>query len=130
MLKRRIFDKKDEYLHKILTSHDKDGYALLHCAAEGGSIDIFKALIDATDEIQIDDTTHDGRTVLHIACKNNHISLCRFLLFDKNYRKCLLNELSHTNWSAAHFTAAGGCIDILNLLEDNGLVITNETTNG
>lgn len=130
LLQRRILDKKDDNLHKILTSHDKDGYALLHCAAEGGSIDIFKALIGATDKIQVGDTTHDGRTVLHIACKNNHISLCRFLLFDKKYKKCLLNELSHTNWSAAHFTAAGGCIEMLNLLEDNGLVITNETTNG
>lgn len=123
-------DKKDDYLQKILTSHDKDGYALLHCAAEGGSIDIFKALIDATDKIQVDDTTYDGRTVLHIACKNNHISLCRLLLFEKNYKERLLNKLSQTNWSAAHFTAAGGCIEILNLLEDNGLVITNETTNG
>lgn len=130
LLKRRILDKKDDNLHKILKSHDKDGYALLHCAAEGGSIDIFKALIDATDEIQVDDTTHDGRTVLHIACKNNHISLCRFLLFDKDYKKRLLNELSQTKWSAANFNAAGGCIEILNLLEYNGLVITNETTNG
>lgn len=130
LLKRSILDKKDDNLHKILTSHDKDGYALLHCAAEGGSIDIFKALIGPTDKIQVGDTTHDGRTVLHIACKNNHIFLCRFLLFDENYKKRLLNELSHTKCSAAHFTAAGGCIEILNLLENNGLVITNETTNG
>lgn len=130
LLQRRILDKNDDNLHKILTSHDKDGYALLHCAAEGGSIDIFKALIGATDKIQVGDTTHDGRTVLHIACKNHHFSLCRFLLFNDDYRVSLLNEKTKTNWSAAHFMAAGGSIKIFNLLEDKSMDFKAETKNG
>lgn len=51
MLKRRIFDKKDEYFYKILILYDKDGYVLFYCVVEGGFIDIFKVLIDVMDEI-------------------------------------------------------------------------------
>lgn len=49
-----------------MTSRDKDGHTLLHCAAEGGSRDIFNAIINAskslkiTDLINVEDTTFSG----------------------------------------------------------------------
>lgn len=129
-LLKTILEKQVEIRKSILTLHDKDGYNLLHCAAEGGSIDIFNALVNATNQIKINDTTNDGRTVLHIACKHNNISLCRLLLLNKNYRTLLLHRKSNSGWNGAHYAAAGGSTEIFNLLEDNGLYIKNETLAG
>lgn len=127
--KRILIQKEDDNLQQILTSHDKNGYTLLHCAAVGGSLDIFKAIINVGDNIKVQETTFDGLTVLHIACKNNNLSLCRFLMFEKNIKKLLLNKTSNSGWNAAHYAAAVGSIQILNLLEDQGLDITNATEN-
>lgn len=131
LLRKRILLKKnDSNVQKILTSCDKDGYTLLHCAAEGGSVDIFKELIHVTDQKRVDDTTYDGRTVLHIACKNNNLSLCEFLMSHKNFKKLLLKKKTNQGWNAVHYAAANGSTKVVNLLEKNGLDIIELTTNG
>lgn len=135
--------KNDEYdvnLLKILTSRDKEGHTLLHCAAEGGSENIVTALIKAMDEankhskikdkIKIDDTTYDGLSVLHIACKNKHHPLCRYFLTNDNYKDLLLHQKSKQGWNAAHFAAVGGNKLIMDLLESKELDIRVETKNG
>lgn len=132
-------DEYDVNLLKILTSRDKDGFTLLHCAAEGGSVDIVKALIKAVNEANehlemedranIDDTTYDGLTVLHIACKNKNRSLCRHLLNDEN-SKDLLYKKSKQDWNAAHFAAMGGDEHIMDMLESKDLDIKDVTKNG
>ncbi|XP_052678992.1 putative ankyrin repeat protein RF_0381 isoform X2 [Crassostrea angulata] len=143
LLETRIMKKqKNEYdvnLLKILTTRDENGFTLLHYAAEGGSVDIVKALIKAVDEANehlemedrtnIDDTTHDGLTVLHIACKNKNRSLCRHLLIDENY-KDLLYKKSKQDWNAAHFAAMGGDEHIMNMLGSRDLDIKDVTKNG
>lgn len=130
LLRKRILSKKnDSNVQNILTSCDKDGYTLLHCAAEGGSVKIFEELIRVTDQIRVDDKTYDGRTVLHIACKNGNLSLCESLMFDKNYKELLLKKKSNQGWNALHYAAANGSTKIVNLLEKNGLDIIEVTTN-
>lgn len=130
LLEKRILEKKeDANLKQILTSHDKSGYSLLHCAAVGGSLEIFKAIINAGDHIKVHETTYDGLTVLHIACKNKHLTLCRFLMFENNFKELLLHKKSNRGWNAAHYAAAAGSLEILNLLEDHGLDITVATGN-
>lgn len=76
---KKINGEYDVNILKILMSRDKDGCTLLHCAAEGGSVDIAKALIQVVDEvnkhfemedkIDINDVTYDDLSVLHIACQ-------------------------------------------------------------
>lgn len=129
LLAKRISEKEDVNLKQILISHDKNGYTLLHCAAVGGSVDIFEAIIKSGDQIKVDETTNDGLTVLHIACKNKHLYLCRFLVFENNFKELLLHKTSNTGWNAAHYAAAVGSLEILNLLEDHGLDITVATDN-
>lgn len=130
LLGKRILDKKeDANLQQILTSHDKNGYTLLHCAAVGGSLNIFDAFINEGGRMKVHETTYDGLTVLHIACKNKHISLCRFLMFKNNFKELLLQKKSNGGWNAAHYAAAVGSLEILNLLEDHGLDITAVTEN-
>lgn len=130
LLRTRILEKKEgANVQQILTSRDKNGYTLLHCAAVGGSLNIFKAIINAGDEIKVHETTYDGLTVLHIACKNKNLSLCRFLMFENDFKKLLLHKKSNKGWNAAHYAAAVGSIEILNLLKDHGLDITVATEN-
>lgn len=92
LLQKKILQKNDKRLLRILTSRDKDGHTLLHCAAEGGSKDIFNAIINAskllkiTDLINVEDTTFSGETVLHLVCKNKRYEMCVFLLSDNNYK--------------------------------------------
>lgn len=144
LLEQRIMKKKnnvyDLYLLKILTTRDNDGFSLLHCAAEGGSVDIVNALMKAVDEvnkhfeiderINIDDTTYDGRSVLHFACKKRHRFLCTYLLLDDKYKDLILFKKSVQGWNAAHFAAMGGDIHIMKILESKNLDIKTETVNG
>lgn len=143
LLEMRILKKKNDYYDtnrlKILTSRDKDACTLFHCAAEGGSVDILKALIKAVnevnkhvekeDKIDIEDVTFDCLSVLHIACKNNNHRLCRYLLRNENY-KGLLNKKSKQGWNAAHFAAMGGDVHIMDMLENKNLDIRDVTKNG
>lgn len=130
LLQKKVLESKDINRLKLLTAHDKDGYTLLHCAAAGGSKDIFKALKEATRKIKIDDTTYGGHTVLHIACKHKKLCMCAYLLSDENNANLLLNKKSNQGWNAAHFAAVGGSMGILELLASKELDIKSETNNG
>lgn len=140
LLKTRILDKDDKNINKILTSRDKNGYTLLHCAAEGGSVRIFEALMKAIKEKQVIKakylnnyvgvTTHCGKTVLHLACKYSRYHLCSYLLSRDEYKNNTLTQKTSSNWSSAHFTAIGGDKMIMDLLETKKLDITSKTKNG
>lgn len=80
-------------------------------------------------KIKVHETTFDGLTVLHIACKNKHFYLCRFLMFENNFKELLLHKKSNRGWNAAHYAVAVGSLEILNLLDGHGLDITVATEN-
>lgn len=82
------------------------------------------------ERINIDDTTYDGRSVLHLACRTKHRFLCRWLLLDDNYKDLLLFKETVQGWNAAHFAAVGGDIHIMDILEGKNLDIKTETING
>lgn len=136
LLQKKILQKNDKRLLRILTSRDKDGHTLLHCAAEGGSKDIFNTIINAsksmklTDLINVEDTTYGGETVLHLACKNKRYEMCVFLLSDDNYENLLLKKRSKQGWNAIHFTAMSGSEQIFDLLESKNSNVYSVTKNG
>lgn len=128
LLKSKFFSREDHTLSKILADYDKNGLTLLHYAAEVGSTDIFKTLIKTCPQIPLYDAAQ-SITVLHVACQNKRYDMCAFLLSDDKYKHLLPNKSSH-GCSAAHFTAVGGSIQILKLLESKKLDITTVTNNG
>lgn len=136
LLQKKILLKNDKRLSRLLTSRDKDGHTLLHCAAEGGSKDIFNAIINAskslkiTDLINVEDTTYSGETVLHLVCKNKRYEMCAFLLSDDNYENLLLKKKSKQGWNAIHFTAMSGSEQIFDLLESKYGDVYSVTKNG
>lgn len=50
-------------------------------------------------------------------------------MFENNFKELLLHKKSNRGWNAAHYAAAVGSLEILNLLEDHGLDITVATEN-
>ncbi|XP_078339916.1 uncharacterized protein LOC111107523 isoform X2 [Crassostrea virginica] len=139
LLKTRILNEKDKKnsLMKILVSRDRNGSSLLHYAAKGGSKDILRTLLDESDKhedepelkLEVDDTNNFGHTILHIACKNSRYEICVFLLSDGNYASRLLKKKSERDWSAAHFTAVCGNIEIFDNLCRKGLEMNSMTCN-
>lgn len=123
LLQKKILLKNGKRLSRLLTSPDKDGHTLLHCAAEGGSKDIFNAIINAlkslkiTNLINVEGTTYSGETILHLVCKTRDIKLCAFQLSNDNYENLLLKKNSKQRWDAIHFTAMSGSEQIFDLLE-------------
>lgn len=128
MLKSKFFSREDHTLSKIQADYDKNGLTLLHYATDVGSTDIFKTLIKTCPQIPLYDAAQSV-TVLHVACQNKRYDMCAFLLSDDKYKHLLPKKSSH-GCSAAHFTAVGGSIQILKLLESKKLDITTVTNNG
>ncbi|XP_048740261.1 uncharacterized protein LOC125654360 isoform X2 [Ostrea edulis] len=110
----------------FLNKHDKDGKTILHIAAKGGSCEIFAALVEI-DKNSVLERTEIGQTVLHIACKNAKLKMCIHLL--SNYPNLLRME-TNRGWSASHFAAWGGDDEIMQYLEEKGLDLTLNTSEG
>lgn len=63
---------------------------------------------------------YDGWNVLYIVCKYNNILLCKFLLFERNYRMFFFNKKLNVGWYVGYYVVVGGSIEILNFFEKNG----------
>lgn len=65
---------------QFLCAKDERGYRVIHYASErtDNSIPFLEVLINHGANLA--DKTSDGKTVLHIACKNGNVKLCQFCL--------------------------------------------------
>lgn len=106
-LQKKVLESKNINRIKLLTAHDRDGYTLLHCAAAGGSKDIFKSLKEAAHEIKIDDTTYGGHTVLHFACKHEEFDMSSYILSNENNANLLLNKKIKPRLECSPFCCCG-----------------------
>ncbi|XP_062570980.1 ankyrin-3-like [Saccostrea cucullata] len=64
----------------LLHLRDRKGWTVLHSACKGGNVEIISYLVDC--EININDLTNDGKSVLHIACLYHMYDACEFLLIE------------------------------------------------
>ncbi|XP_062587672.1 putative ankyrin repeat protein RF_0381 [Saccostrea cucullata] len=102
----------------LLNVIDNDGYTVLHDAAYGGNIDVFKLLIDKG--LEVENTTFESRSVLHFSCMNGKLTMSKFLL--SNYPH-LLNMKNIYNENELFDAAWGGNVELFKLLIDRGLDI-------
>ncbi|XP_062589127.1 serine/threonine-protein phosphatase 6 regulatory ankyrin repeat subunit B-like [Saccostrea cucullata] len=109
----------------LVKSIDNDGCNLLHDAACGGNIDIFKLLIK--HNLDVKSKTNKGKTVLHLCCKNGWIGLCLYLV--ENYH-CLIKLSDNKGKTALHDAAWGGNIDVFKVLTKQNIDVTNTTNTG
>ena len=90
-----------------------NGSTPLHVAAEKGSLEVLKILIQS-NKFNINAKDVDGKTPLILAVTNGHIEIVQHLLNNSN---CNLQTNDHNNgWNALHFCISNGNLEIVKLL--------------
>ena len=90
-----------------------NGSTPLHVAAEKGSLEVLKILIQ-NNNFNINAKDVDGKTPLILAVTNGHIEIVEHLLNNSN---CNLQANEHNNgWNALHFCISNGNLEIVKLL--------------
>ncbi|XP_062620998.1 ankyrin-3-like [Saccostrea cucullata] len=101
---------------------DENGWRAVHFAAQKENIHFLKVL--AEESIPVTETTKDNATILHIACENAQYEMCQHIL---SQYPDMLKVVETKGWNAAHFASQGGDVCILQLLEEEGLSVTETT---
>ena len=128
-----------------------DGLTALHYAAQNGSLDIIKFLVEHGADISAQDY-EQSRSVIHFAAENGDIECIKYLteheadLLDKDANGAtafhyavrannleavkffVTKKLDYTakdnrGWSAMHYAACGGALDVMKYLIAKGLNI-------
>ncbi|XP_062587639.1 serine/threonine-protein phosphatase 6 regulatory ankyrin repeat subunit B-like [Saccostrea cucullata] len=103
------------YLH-LLDVKDNKGENALHTAAWGGNIDLFKFLLEKGLDIKT--IRNDGKTVLHLCCKNGKLKMCKYLV--NTYPHLLLIKDNYGE-NALDDAARRGNIEVVTFLSEKGL---------
>lgn len=80
---------------------DKDelGWNALHFAAKGGNLEILEYLLEKG--LMYDSLTTDKKTILHIACREKQVDICRYAV--NKFPEALLNAKTTRGMTAAHY---------------------------
>lgn len=78
---------------------DELGWNALHFAAKGGNLEILKYLLKKG--LKADSLTNDKKTILHIACRQKQVDICRYAV--DNFQSDLLNAKTSRGMIAAHY---------------------------
>ncbi|KAL3890501.1 hypothetical protein ACJMK2_002783 [Sinanodonta woodiana] len=82
-----------------------------HYAAQGGYVRVMELLVQ--HGVNMNSRTIHNINVLHIACQHRNVDVVRYIL---KFNTTLLGQSGLYNWSAAHFAAQGGSVDVLKLI--------------
>ena len=104
---------------------DDDGFAVLHCAALGGDLELFQYLIKNGSDVF--SKTKNGRSCLHIAAEQGHLKICRMLLTNYNFA---VHERDDDGLAVLHSAALGGDLELFQYLIKNGSDVFSKTKNG
>ncbi|XP_062573888.1 putative ankyrin repeat protein RF_0381 [Saccostrea cucullata] len=113
-----VKDKMEKMSYMLLPGEDTGGNTVLHAAAWGGNIDLFKFLLEKTFDNKA--TTNDGNTVLHICCMNGKLNMCKYLV---NTCPPFLQAKNEYGENILHAAAFGGNIDLFEFLLGKGFDI-------
>ncbi|XP_056005859.1 putative ankyrin repeat protein RF_0381 isoform X2 [Ostrea edulis] len=116
-MSRYIIQQYPDLLHSV----DNTGWnAALH-AARGGNVKILQLL--AGNEINVRQESNYGWNILHVACLNSNLDMCRYII---QIYPDLLHSVANSDQNTAVFAARGGNVKILQLLDDHGVKISAE----
>lgn len=115
----------------LLMRSDRNGWNVLHMAAKGGNIRIFRSLV--SENLNLCDKTDNKMTVLHIASKYGNYDICEYILNNQNdkFKNCVC-DVSSEGKNACHYAAEAGSVDIIKLLvkkDINATAVTNKKEN-
>lgn len=102
---------------QFLRDRDKEGFCAIHYASERPDeyiISVLRLLINYGANIA--DKTENGITVLHLACKNGNVALCKYCLSED---ESILNEEDCIGWNASLYAAFFEQMETLTFLQEN-----------
>lgn len=113
-----LFHLKHEIGHRkhLLSKPYQNGWNVMHFAAKGGNLDIFKTF--QSKDLNVCQKTHDQMTVLHIASLYGHFEICKYILENNDFRS-ILHAKSVSGKNACHYAAEAGFVQIFELLAKN-----------
>ncbi|XP_061179386.1 putative ankyrin repeat protein RF_0381 [Saccostrea echinata] len=111
--------------HDLVETYTSDGETVLHYAAYGGNINVFKLLIDQGLDVQ--KKTNTGKTILHMCCQNGKSEMYKYLI---NKYPDLVELCDNDGINTLHYAVYGGNVDVFKLLIEKGLEVRKKTNSG
>jgi ankyrin repeat protein len=118
---RYIIQNHSDLLHSV---HDKGWNAALY-AAEGGNVHILQLLTE--NKVDVSPRSKSSKNILFVACQKANLEMTRHII--ETYPE-LLQHVDKYGWNAAQYAAAGGSLEILELLKNNRVDVKHKTNNG
>lgn len=111
---------------KLLPILDSGGGSPMHDTGLGGNIKFLELLCSQNFEVQT--RSNDDKTILHCACLNGRVNLCRFII--KKFPSLL--EIKDKNWlSVIHEAAWSGNVELFKfLIKERKRTLYLKTTEG
>ncbi|XP_055999743.1 uncharacterized protein LOC125677291 [Ostrea edulis] len=100
----------------LLHSVDNDGWNAALYAATGGNVKILQLLAD--NEVDVKHKANNGRNILHTACRNGELEMCRYII--QTYPD-LLHSVDDNGQNAAFYAVREGHVKIQQLLTEHGV---------
>ncbi|KAL3886228.1 hypothetical protein ACJMK2_026235 [Sinanodonta woodiana] len=110
---------------ELLQLNDSDGWTTLHYASQTGKVDMFETLIAAG--LDITARTNDGSHVLHIAVRNDKLTVVKYLI---DTYPGLLQLNDSKGWTALHYASQTCSVHMFETLIAAGLDITARINSG
>ncbi|XP_043850025.1 transient receptor potential cation channel subfamily A member 1 [Dromiciops gliroides] len=108
-------------LNVSICTKSKDNKSPLHFAANFGRINTCQRLVrDMTDTRLLNEGDQSGMTPLHLAAKNGHDKVVKFLL-----KKGALFLSDHNGWTALHHASMGGYTQTMKIILDTNVKCTD-----
>uniref|UniRef100_F6WSN6 Transient receptor potential cation channel subfamily A member 1 n=1 Tax=Monodelphis domestica TaxID=13616 RepID=F6WSN6_MONDO len=108
-------------LNVSIGTKSKDNKSPLHFAANFGRINTCQRLIrDMTDTRLLNEGDQNGMTPLHLAAKNGHDKVVKFLL-----KKGALFLSDYNGWTALHHASMGGYTQTMKIILDTNVKCTD-----
>ena len=108
---------------RLIYKTSAEGLMSIHYAAKVGSTETLIFIDEKGYDLKKE--SKSGKQVLQIACENGHPSVVKFLLSNRKH-----GDIFRTigqGWNLIHYASIGGNIEILKMLIDGGLGITDVT---
>ncbi|XP_061186224.1 ankyrin-2-like [Saccostrea echinata] len=109
----------------MLKQMNAEGWNAALCAAKGGNVEILELLSEK--DVDLTNKNKIGSNILHIACMNSKLEMCKHII---QHYSDMLTQINNDKWNAASCAAQGGSIEILELLAENGVDLTNKNKIG
>lgn len=116
------FILKNNDFKKYVCEKSSEEKNACHYAAEGGSVRIFRLLVD--NGVDAKAVTEKELNIFHIACIYNQLEMCEFI-FD-NFND-LVDAESNDGWTAALYAAKNGNADLLKFLDEKKVSLDHKS---